>query len=193
MTVEQLASEIAKGLINTGVEGPFDALSCSTAGDYPSVGVSQWEGPRCDDLLGRIPGGDHFQGRSYSDIENAGELQALKDLLGSDAGQAAQQQKLAEDCQNYVNSLQEIQSMDQSRPMIYAGMWCPTSDSVVKAFLQRREERGYNLRDLSVMRDMFYNEYANAAGCEDYAAGYQNRATATYDYVANLDLSQYGE
>ena len=193
MTQEQLAQEIAKGLINTGVEGPYGAVSCSTGGDYPSMGCSQWEGPRGDDLLGRITGGDHFQGRAYSDIENAGELPNLQEILGSDEGQAAQQQKLAEDCLYYVQQLQEIQSMDQSRCMIYAGMWCPTSDAVVKAFLQRREERGYNLRDLSAMRDMFFNEYAHAAGCDDYAEGYQNRANTTYDYVSNLDLSEYGE
>lgn len=193
MTQEQLANEIAKGLISTGVEGPFDAVSCSTGGDYPSIGCSQWEGSRGDDLLERISGGDHFQGRAYSDIENAGELQALKDLLGSGEGQAAQQQKLAEDSVYYVQQLQEIQSMDQSRPMIYAGMWCPTSDTVVKAFLRHREDRGYNLRDLAAMRDMFFNEYADAAGCSDYAEGYQNRATATYNYVSALDLSAYGE
>jgi len=42
MTKEELAQEIAKGLINTGVEGGFNAVSCSTAGDYPSIGCSQW-------------------------------------------------------------------------------------------------------------------------------------------------------
>jgi hypothetical protein len=190
MIQEQLATEIANGLINTGVEGPFDCVTCSTGGDYPSVGCSQWEGSRGDDLLGRITGGNHFQGRSYSDIENSGELTNLQEILGSDEGKEAQRQKLSEDCLYYVQQLQEIQSMDVSTCMIYAGMWCPTSDAVVKAFLQRREERGYNLRDLSTMRDMFFNEYAHAAGCDDYAEGYQNRANTTYDYVSALDLSE---
>ena len=37
-----LAKEIADGIIVTGVEGSFDSVSCSTAGNYPSMGVSQW-------------------------------------------------------------------------------------------------------------------------------------------------------
>ena len=37
MTTEELAREVAKGLVNTGVEGGFESVSCSTAGDYPSI------------------------------------------------------------------------------------------------------------------------------------------------------------
>ena len=44
MTNEELALEIAKGLVGSGVEGAYNALTCSTAGDYPSMGCSQWEG-----------------------------------------------------------------------------------------------------------------------------------------------------
>lgn len=194
MTREQLANEIAKGLIATEVEGPYDCVTCSTAGDYPSLGCSQWEGPRADDLLSRIEGGDHFIGRSYSDIEDSGELYNLQALIGGDEGQAAQLAKLSEDCLDYVDALQgNVQSLDQSRCLIYAGMWCPTSTSVVVNFCVRREDRGYDLRSLDELANTFRDEYATAAGCEDYAEGYANRAVATHDYVAALDLSQYGE
>lgn len=39
-----LATEIAKGIISTGIEGPYDAVSCSTAGDSPSMGVVNGKG-----------------------------------------------------------------------------------------------------------------------------------------------------
>ena len=78
-----LAKEIADGIIATGVEGTFDSVSCSTAGNYPSMGVSQWEGPRGDNLLSWIDAGRKFMGRSYSDIINTGELYDLKHVLSS--------------------------------------------------------------------------------------------------------------
>ena len=81
MTRQEIALEIAKGLIETGIEGGFDAISCSTGGDYPSLGCSQWEGDRADDLLDRIPGGEKFVDRSYSDIATAGELEELADSI----------------------------------------------------------------------------------------------------------------
>lgn len=193
MTQEQLAKEIALGLIATGVEGGFDAVTCSTAGDYPSIGCSQWEGDRADDLLNRISGGEYFMCRSYSSIEDAGELQSLATMLDSAEGRQAQLDKLAEDALDYVQALQHVESLDDSKCLIYCGMWCPTSTTVVQNFCQRRQDRGYNLRCLWVLRDLFRDEYATAAGCEDYADGYANRANVTYDYVSNLDLSGYGE
>lgn len=39
-----LAKEIAKGIVKTGIEGPFDTVEKSTAYDYPSIGCSCWEG-----------------------------------------------------------------------------------------------------------------------------------------------------
>lgn len=193
MTREQLAREIAKGIINTGVEGSFDTITCSTAGDYPSIGISQWEGPRADRLLAMIPGGDQFSGRSFSDIKAAGELYDLQNLLSSDAGETAQLERLINDCLLYVDSLWEVSDLDQSRPLIYCGIWCPTSTYVVQQFCLRRQERGYDLRSLECVYEMFRDEYANAAGCGEYQDGYANRAYATYEYVAALDLSEYGE
>ena len=193
MTEDQLAKEIATGLVAAGVEGGFDAVTCSTAGDYPSLGCSQWEGSRADDLLSRIAGGAHFLCRSYSSIGDAGEVPALAALLDSTEGRQAQLDKLAEDALDYVRELQQVPSLDDSRCLIYCGMWCPTSASVVRSFCQRREDRGYNLRCLWVLRDLFRDDYAGAAGCSGYAEGYANRADATYAYVAGLDLSGYGE
>jgi len=193
MTVEELGKEIAKGLIATGIEGAFNSVSCSTAGDYPSMGCSQWEGSRGDNLLNMIPGGDYFAGRSYSSIVGTGEMQALKNLLDSEGGQNAQKILLAKDCEVYVRTLQEVPNLDDSRCMIYAGMWCPTSHYVVSKFLKNRAHR-LNMRSLLALRDIFRDEYARAASVPaNCYEGYANRAEITYQYVAGADLTtEYG-
>ena len=195
MTNEQLAYEIARGIGRTGVEGQYDSVTCSTAGDYPSMGISQWEGlgGRGDRLLSYIDGGHYFAGRSYSDIKNSGDLSALKQLLDSPQGQEAQNQILAADClEMYVPALKQVPTLDDSRCFIYAGIWCPTSHIVVRKFLQNRYDR-YDIRSLSALRDVFREQYyvAAAVGAQ-YAAGYANRADNTYQYVAGRDLSEYG-
>ena len=192
MTNEQLAKAIARGLIETGVEGGYDAVTCSTAGDYPSMGCSQWEGlgGRGDYLLSWIDGGDYFAGRTFSDIRDSYELGALAQLISSEQGQVAQQAILAEDCANkYLPYLEDV--LTDTKCIIYAGIWCPTSHYVVRKFLQRRAARGYDVNNLETLWQLFRDEYAIAASCEEYAAGYANRANNTYQYVANLDLSQY--
>ena len=190
METREIAHEIMLGIINTGVEGGYDSVSCSTAGDYPSIGVSQWEGSRADDLLEKIPGGDHFVDRPFSDIERCGEVDDLRALLDSGAGRTAQQNQLENDCMLYVDALQHVPELDDSRCIIYAGIWCPTSHIVVEQFMKHRQERGYNIRSLSEVRDLFRDQYASAAciplNCYD---GYANRAENTYQYVAAIDLT----
>lgn len=192
MTDEQLAYEIAKGIGMTGVEGGYESVSCSTAGDYPSMGISQWEGlgGRGDTLLSYIDGGQRFAGRTYSDICNSGELGQLKALLDSPQGQEAQNQILAADClAMYVPALKCVPNLDDSRCFIYAGVWCPTSHDVVRRFLKNRAER-CNLRSLEAMKNVFKEEYYIAADVgERYALGYANRAENTYQYVAGIDLT----
>jgi hypothetical protein len=191
MTDEQLAYEIALGLIKSGVEGPYNAVSCSTAGDYPSMGVSQWEGSRGDYLLSWLDGGLKFIGRSYSDIAESGQLEELANLLESEQGQSAQNQILANDClQTYLPSLSML-----TNPLciIYAGIWCPTSHRVVSIFINNRLKWGYDVNDLNVLYKLFFDQYYIAADVgEDYKRGYQNRAINTFNYVDSLDLSQYG-
>ena len=184
---KSLAKEIAKGIIATGIEGGYDSVAKSTAYDYPSISVSQWEGNRADELLRAIPGGEEFVGRTYIDIKASGELPMLKELLRSDAGQQAQLEQLSRDCLQYVEVLQQVPTLDDTRCLIYAGMWCPTSETVVRNFLMRRQERGYDLRDINVIYELFREQYAYAACCEEYAEGYANRANATYEYVMNLE------
>ena len=188
MTREEMARYIAQGLIETGIEGGYDAVSCSTAGDYPSLGVSQWEGGRADDLLRMIPGGGKYIGREYSDIEEAGELDALSELLDSPEGQEAQLQKLSEDCLDYVDELLDVAGFDEPACIIYAGMWCPTSTYVVTKFVCNRLRRGVDMNDLEVCAETFRDEYATAADCEEYADGYANRAEMTLDYVEGLGI-----
>ena len=92
---KSLAKEIAKGIIATGIEGGYDSVAKSTAYDYPSISVSQWEGNRADELLRAIPGGEEFVGRTYVDIKASGELPMLKELLRSDAGKQAALEQLS--------------------------------------------------------------------------------------------------
>ena len=192
MTRDELALVIAKGLVETGVEGPYDCVTCSTAGDYPSMGCSQWEGRggRRDLLLSYIDRGSQNAGSTYSDIEAAGELEALAELLGSEQGQAAQNMILADDCRDkYLPALDEVDGLTAAASIIYAGIWCPTSHYVVMRFLQRRAERGHDLNCLETLRDLFRDEYYIAADVgEQYAEGYANRAQTTYEYVAGLGV-----
>lgn len=188
-----LAREIAKGIIATGIEGDFDSVAKSTAYAYPSISVSQWEGNRADELLRAIPGGEGFVGRTYIDIKASGELPMLKELLRSDAGKQAALDQLSRDCLQYVDVLQQVPTLDDTRCIIYAGMWCPTSTYVVKRFLENRFER-VNLRSLEALNKLFKSYYWIAADVgEMYRIGYANRAEATYQYVAGIDLTtQYG-
>lgn len=185
---KSLAREIAKGLINTGIEGGFDSVAKSTAYAYPSIGVSQWEGNRADELRA-IPGGEEFVGRTYIDIKASGELPMLKELLRSEAGQQAQLDQLARDCLQYVDVLQQVPTLDDTRCLIYAGMWCPTSTWVVKRFLANRYMH-VDLRSLKALNELFKNYYWIAADVgEMYRPGYANRAQTTYEYVAGIDLT----
>jgi hypothetical protein len=186
---KNLAKEIAKGLIATGIEGGYDSIAKSTAYDYPSIGASQWEGNRANELLKAIPGGAEYADRTYIDIKASGELPMLKELLRSDAGQQAQLEQLSRDCLQYVEVLQQVPTLDDTRCIIYAGMWCPTSTYVVKQFLKNRFER-VDLRSLETLNKLFKNYYWIAADVgEMYRAGYANRADNTYQYVAGIDLT----
>lgn len=186
---ECIAKEISKGLINTDIEGAFDSVAKSTAYDYPSIGVSQWEGTRADNLLCMIPGGNAFAWRTYENIKASGKLPALKALLRSDEGQQAQLEMLTNDCLQYVEVLQNVPTLDDTRCIIYAGMWCPTSTWVVKHFLENRYTH-VNLRSLKSLYELFKNYYWVAADVgEMYKAGYANRAKITYEYVAGIDLT----
>ena len=188
----ELAKEIAKGLVATGIEGGYDSVSCSTAGDYPSIGCSQWEGGRANALLAMLDGGGYFANRSYSDIKAAGELPALRNLLDSEQGRAAQLELLSSDCLVYVDELRLVPTLDDSRVLIYCGMWCPTSTYVVTKFLHRRWAM-FNLRSLATVTGIFRERYWIAADVGDeYRLGYENRADRTYEYVKALDLSAYG-
>lgn len=186
---KSLAKEIAKGIIATGIEGDFDSVAKSTAYAYPSISVSQWEGNRADELLRAIPGGEEFVGRTYINIKASGELPMLKELLRSDAGKQAALDQLSRDCLQYVEVLQQVPTLDDTRCIIYAGMWCPTSTYVVKRFLENRFER-VNLRSLEALNKLFKSYYWIAADVgEMYRVGYANRAEATYQYVAGIDLT----
>ena len=138
-----LAHEVAAGIIATGIEGAYDSVSCSTAGNYPSMGVSQWEGGRGDNLLSWIDGGRKFIGRTYSDIVNSGELDELRAVLDSEQGRVAQMEILAADCLDYIDALMPY--ISDSKCVIYAGMWCPTSTNVVRVFVRNRKSWGYNV------------------------------------------------
>ena len=195
MTNKELAKEIALGIIQTKVEGYYNSVSCSSIGDYPSLGISQWEGingGRGDILLSYIDGGSRFSNRRYSDIARKDELQDLKNLLDSKQGREAQQIILTQDClDKYVPKLEQIETLDDSRCFIYAGIWCPTSEKVVYKFIKDRQYT-YNFRSLLKMNELFKSKYYIVAKVGyRYKKGYENRADKTYQYVAGIDLSAY--
>lgn len=182
-----LAHEVAAGIIATGIEGAYDSVSCSTAGNYPSMGVSQWEGSRGDNLLSWIDGGRKFIGRTYSGIVDSEELAELRAVLDSEQGRAAQLEILAADCLDYVDALMPY--ISNSKCVIYAGMWCPTSINVVRVFVRNRKNRGYDVDDLSALATVFEEEYYVAAAVSNaYKQGYANRARATYNYLAGHNI-----
>lgn len=109
-------------------------------------------------------------------------------MLVSEEGQNVQLNMLSDDCEEYVDELWKVEDLDDTRCTIYAGIWCPTSHYVVRRFLERRQERGYDLRDIDVIYSLFRNQYAVAASCEEYTEGYANRADVTYNYVMSLNL-----
>ena len=157
------------------------------------MGFSQWEGldGRGDYLLSWLDGGLKFIGRTYSDIAESGQLEELANLLESEQGKSAQNEILANDClQTYLPSLSMLTN---SLCIIYSGIWCPTSHNVVRVFLENRLKWGYDINDLDVLYKLFYDQYYIAADVgEEYKDGYENRAINTYNYVTDLDLSNYG-
>ena len=181
MDNKELAKEIAKGLIETGIEGGYGNVCCSTAGDYPSVGVSSWEGNRADILLSYIDGGDKFAGRTYSDLEESGEIEELSELLDSEQGQEAQLMILSDDTEMYVEAVKEAGLTDE-QCIVYAGMWCPTSHYVVSNFI---ESRDIDINNIDSLHEEFRENYADYADCSEYSEGYANRADNTYEYVTN--------
>lgn len=189
MTREELAHEIALGLIATGVEGDYATITCSTAGDYPSFGISQWEGVRGDNLLKRV-NLSQFAGYSYSYLNYINKLNYISDVLDSDLGRKAQLAQLEEDCLVYVDSLKKVPGLTNPQCIVYAGIWCPTSHYVVTKFLTNKANNGYNINDIEVVTDLFIDYYADYA-CIPYNCykGYYNRAVNTYDYVIELTFS----
>lgn len=170
----------ARGIRETGIEGSYDSISRSSAGDYPSLGISQWEGERGDALLLALPGGKMYAGRTWSGIALAGEIPALRRLLASDIGRRVQEAKLYEDSLAYQEALSEFPEMQPSA-RVYAGMWCPTSDAVVCAFLRNRRTRG--IEEAETLHRLFFKEYARAADAERFREGYERRAEVTWEFV----------
>lgn len=185
MNRRKIAEWVARGIAETGIEGTFSSVSCSTAGDEPSLGISQWEGERAGRLLAAIPGGGIFSGISYSRLSGEGRIPALSALLGSAAGRAAQMRMLAEDAASYAEALLAEGFFSSPPCVVYAGMWCPTSVSVVCAFLRNRAHRA-QLDSLWPLHRLFRAEYAQAADVMAYEAGYHRRAEVTYRWVSGL-------
>lgn len=179
-----MAAAAALGIAEMGIEGTWGSAVCSTGGDRPSLGVSQWEGERADRLLAAIPGGEAYAGRPWSALTGE-EREALSALLDSKAGRAAQWALLTEDALRYVRALEEIPALGRPGCTVYAAMWCPTSEAVVLRFLRRHEE-DTDLSDLGALHALFRSAYADAAGVPEYRAGYEARADRTYAYTAGL-------
>ena len=193
ITVEDIAYYVSKMLIETGVEGDFDAVTKSSKSDYPSIGCSQWLYDRADKILSQIEGGSQFVGKTYSSIVNEGKLDELKSILKSKQGQEVQLTQLKEDCLNYVNDLRQIWWLDDTRCLIYAATWATTSVSTVHKFIEW--QRGHiNIRSLLALANEFASQYRSYFGVDEkYQLGYSNRAWRMYYAVAEIDLtSEFG-
>lgn len=190
---EKAAVEIAKGLIATGVEGAYDGFSKSSAGDYPSIGCSGWEGNRADALLTNI-GMSQYCGRSYSSLTPE-DISKIKIALDTEKGQSAQLAILSSDASNYVNSILAKVKITEIRCLIYAGIWCPTSTSCVCSHLDKNSGVVNNLEKLNHAFIDDPGSYAlTTAGLEEkYAAGYRNRGNITYNYCKNLKEEDIGK
>lgn len=181
MHKEELAKYIAEGIIVTGVEGTYNDVSCSSAGDYPSLGISQWEGERADTLFLQLDDGGYYRNRSYSDLKSTGDIVNLKNLLATEQGRKIQEEQLQKDACNYVDMLLLI-PLKNTASIVYAGLWCPTSTWVVQAFLTNRN-KSYDLNDVEVLSDVFKRFYARAAGVSAYTLAYALRADEQLRYV----------
>ena len=193
ITVEDIASYVAIMLIETGVEGAFNAVTKSSKTDYPSIGCSQWLYDRADNLLKKIPGCSKFVGMKYSTIVNSGLMDELKRLLDTDEARVIQLQQLADDCLSYVENLRQIPYLDDTRCLIYAATWATTSVSTVNSFI--KYQNGYiNIRSLLDLTNAFANYYREFFGVDaKYQQGYFNRAWNMYYSVAAIDLtSKFG-
>lgn len=169
-----------RGILETGIEGAYDSVSCSTGYDRPALGVSQWEGERADALLTSIPGGRAYAGRGYAELLAAGALPALAALISSPLGRRVQEARLYADCLVYQEALAEFDLLSPAA-RVYAGMWCPTSTAVVCAFIRRRLAR--DIGSAAALHRLFFEEYARAADAEAWREGYEARARLTLDFV----------
>ena len=151
---EKAAVEIAKGLVATGVEGPYETCISSTAGDYPSIGCSCWEGNRADALLTNI-GMSQYCGRSFSSLTPQ-DISTIKTALGSEKGVSAQLAILSSDASNYVNSILAKVKITEIRCLIYAGIWCPTSTSCVCSHLGKNSG---TVNDLDKLNHAFIDDH----------------------------------
>lgn len=190
---QKAAIEIAKGLVATGVEGPYNTVVSSTAGDYPSIGCSCWEGNRADALLTAI-GLSEYCGRSFSSLSSA-DISKMKAALGSEKGQEVQYSILSKDTAAYVSEILGTVKITDIRCLIYAGIWCPTSTYCVCKHLSKFPNAANNLAQLN-------SAFVDGSTCyalttanvgQQYEAGYRTRGNKTFEYCKNLKDEDMGK
>lgn len=189
---EKAAIEIAKGLVATGVEGPYDTLVRSTAGDYPSIGCSCWEGARAEAIFKEI-GLSEFAGRSFASFSDA-EKSKIKLALGSDKGQQVQWAVLSKDTAGYVDEILKAVTVNNIRCLIYLGIWCPTSTYCV---VRHAAKFSSVLDDLDKLNSAFIDgktSYAlttSGVGAQ-LEEGYRNRGNRILAYCKGLKEEEIG-
>lgn len=189
---EKAAIEIAKGLVVTGVEGPYDTLVISTAGDYPSIGCSCWEGARTDAIFKEL-GLSDYAGRSFSSLSDA-DKSKIKLALGSDKGQQVQWAILSKDTAGYVDEILKTVTVENIRCLIYLGIWCPTSTYCV---VRHAAKFSSCLDDLDKLNSAFIDaptSYAlTTSGLgSSFEEGYRNRGNRTLAYCKGLKEEDIG-
>ena len=189
---EKAAIEIAKGLVATGVEGPYDTLVLSAAGDYPSIGCSCWEGIRADTIFKEL-GLSEYAGRSFSSLSDS-DKSKIKLALGSEKGQQVQWAILSKDTAGYVDEILKTVTVNNIRSLIYLGIWCPTSTYSV---VRHAAKFSSILDDLDKLNSAFVDaptSYAlttSGLGTQ-YEDGYRNRGNRTLAYCKALKEDEMG-
>ena len=190
---EKAAIEIAKGLVATGVEGPYDTLVLSAAGDYPSIGCSCWEGIRADTIFKEL-GLSEYAGRSFSSLSDS-DKSKIKLALGSEKGQQVQWAILSKDTAGYADEILKTVTVNNIRCLIYLGIWCPTSTHCVVRHAARFSSV---LDDLDKLNSAFVDaptSYAlttSGLGTQ-YEDGYRNRGNRTLAYCKALKEEEIGQ
>lgn len=196
-STETMAKAMAVGLLNTHVEGYYNSFTCSTGGNYPSMGFSQWEGSRGDELLKDL-GLGQYAGKSNDTLIALGADKIIAAALNTEKGHQTQMNKAITDMKNVLSNIRNIlPDLTNTKCALYIGIWSPTTyfGEATCRFLKKRIDPD-KINSLEAVHAVFANDgYAQWALGYDQSVfnanhdGYNNRANITYKYCSGINDS----